>query len=373
MKPLTGTLLLAAAVATANAGRAQQQLFGLDQTGIIYEVVGYDLPGSTLVPVVQLALGANETPLALAASPSGRLFVHTVSGSTGEIVEVDRTTGQRTALCATSGALRDGLDRRFDGTLIFEIDSTDFVLLDPDSCATTVVQASTGLAGNSPFVSLAFDDRGRIVSVGGSGTSARFDALDGALSGTFAAPMFDDVRALEVDLDGTVYFALVDGQIFAAGAQLFDVTPSNAVPLTGLAFTQPADGQGMTIACGGVSNSTGAASTIEVLGNAVVSSDDFELRSRSLPVGSFGYYLTGRAFGTTPVGSGVLCIASPVQRYSNFVQNAGVGGMVRFEVDLTMLPNGSPVLAGETHLFQYWHRDVGGTSNLSSAVEVLFR
>ena len=92
---------------------------------------------------------------------------------------------------------------------------------------------------------------------------------------------------------------------------------------------------------------------------------DLELLCRDLPSSSFGYFLVGPNAGSMPVGQGVLCIGAPQFRYSLFVQDSGAGGSVRFEIDLSALPNGAPVLAGDRYIFQYWHRDNGSTSNLS--------
>ena len=57
------------------------------------------------------------------------------------------------------------------------------------------------------------------------------------------------------------------------------------------------------------------------------------------------------------------------------VQIAGPTGSALVVLDVTSIPTPNalvPILAGETWLFQAWHRDVGalGASNLSDAVAV---
>jgi len=132
-----------------------------------------------------------------------------------------------------------------------------------------------------------------------------------------------------------------------------------------------------------VVNSTGASGELVATGSAVASNNDVTLTASSLPLSSFGFFLTSRTQGNVaqPGGSqGVLCLGGSIGRYvgPGQVQNSGLTGSFDLVLDLTQTPTptGFVVVAmGETWNFQAWHRDaVAGvaTSNFTSAVSITF-
>lgn len=141
------------------------------------------------------------------------------------------------------------------------------------------------------------------------------------------------------------------------------------------------DGVGSTI-CAGQPNSTGGESRLGAMGSNVVADNNLTLEVEGLPAGSFGFFITslGTTFVANPGGStGDICIADPVLgRYSTMIQTASAMGAVSQVLDLTMtpIPSGfTPVVAGETRYWQFWHRDsIAGVlgSNFSTAVGVTF-
>lgn len=116
-----------------------------------------------------------------------------------------------------------------------------------------------------------------------------------------------------------------------------------------------------------VVNSTGTTGLISGGGSASLVANDLVLRASRLPNNAFGYFLCSRTQGYMPVAQspfGVLCLASPIGRFSNQIQNTGATGSFQIAVDNQALPqpNGTvAAVAGETWNFQAWHRDsLGG-------------
>ena len=141
------------------------------------------------------------------------------------------------------------------------------------------------------------------------------------------------------------------------------------------ALSMSVDGAGFVEVCDGEPNSTGVASSLELLGTSTASANDLELAARQLPVNVFGYYLMSDSAASIPVGLGTLCLGSTVYRYNNNVLNSGPSGTVRFPLDLNQLADGQAAMVGDTQIFQLWHRDaVTGivSSNFSGAVAVTF-
>ncbi len=114
-------------------------------------------------------------------------------------------------------------------------------------------------------------------------------------------------------------------------------------------------------------NSTGSAASLRAFGTPSLAANDVRLRAESLPTGSSVLFLVSRntGFVSNPGGSaGNLCLASPIGRYSNRVQNAGSLGIAELSLDLTALPGPTGPLAaqaGERWSFQAWYRDTSST------------
>jgi len=112
-----------------------------------------------------------------------------------------------------------------------------------------------------------------------------------------------------------------------------------------------------------VPNSTGATGHVSGSGSASLAANDLVLRASGLPNNAFGYFLCSRIQAHAPVAQspfGVLCVASPIGRFSNQIQNTGTSGSFQIAVDNLSLPqpNGAVAAAsGETWNFQAWHRD----------------
>ncbi len=134
--------------------------------------------------------------------------------------------------------------------------------------------------------------------------------------------------------------------------------------------------------CDGAPNSTGTGAVLFSIGTASIASNDLGLGSHSLPLNSFGFYITSRSYGfvANPAGSaGNLCIAgTPIGRYvgPGQIQSSGATGTMFLPVDWTAMPQPSgPVSAnaGDAWFFQLWYRDSspsGPTSNFSGALRV---
>jgi hypothetical protein len=185
-------------------------------------------------------------------------------------------------------------------------------------------------------------------------------------------------HALEAAANGDHYIATFPWTLLrrvGGTGQLWQIAltgvPAGAT-IRGLALEQPAD-VGVVHVCDGAPNSTGRAATLEVVGTTVVGAGQLELRCRDLPLGSQGYFLMGVNSGSLPVAAGILCIASPVLRNSLNVLGAGATGTVRTAFSTSELPVGVALMPGDVYVFQYWHRDVGSTSNFSTARSVTFR
>lgn len=135
-----------------------------------------------------------------------------------------------------------------------------------------------------------------------------------------------------------------------------------------------------TTTCAGRPNSTGAGSILTLAGDRRVEIGDLTATVNGLPPGSAGYLLASRSTGhvPSPAGSqGDLCLGNGIARLAPPVQLADASGQAHMLVPLHAIPLGTPtpILAGETWYFQYWHRDANpsSTSNFSSARQVSFR
>ena len=122
---------------------------------------------------------------------------------------------------------------------------------------------------------------------------------------------------------------------------------------------------------------------------------DAVLTASQGPVGQFGYMLAGtQAVAGSVVGAGELCLGGMLGRYNvlSIALSDELNSIGRFDfqgrfVNLAgsapsfnpagfafpyLTPWSATVMAGDTLYFQLWHRDLGGTSNLSNGVGVTF-
>jgi len=123
-------------------------------------------------------------------------------------------------------------------------------------------------------------------------------------------------------------------------------------------------------------NSTGDSAQLRAFGFAAINANDIRFDVTHLPEEQLGLLLMARnqSLGT-PIGSGRLCLAAPVVRFSADVLTWGDSGQVSFAPDLASLPHATAIQPGESWNFQFWYRDtcVGPTSNLTDANSILFR
>ena len=129
--------------------------------------------------------------------------------------------------------------------------------------------------------------------------------------------------------------------------------------------------------CQSLPNSSGSAATINATGSATVASNDFTLHAASLPAGKQGFFLMAASQAFVPGfggSQGILCLGSPIVRFSQVILVASPTGDVSLPINLGNLPSGGSISAGETWNFQYWTRDQNptSTSNTSNGLQVSF-
>jgi len=125
-------------------------------------------------------------------------------------------------------------------------------------------------------------------------------------------------------------------------------------------------------------NSTGNGANFCVNGSTVLADNDLNFSVDDLPLNKFGYFLMSRSPAFVPGfggSQGILCMGSPLYRFSAWVLNSGTSGMFQFTPDLTNLPQGQVFLPGESWFFQAWYRDnnPGSTSNTTNGMVVAFQ
>ncbi|MEM6672272.1 MAG: hypothetical protein AAF726_05480 [Planctomycetota bacterium] len=135
--------------------------------------------------------------------------------------------------------------------------------------------------------------------------------------------------------------------------------------------------------CAANPNSTGSTASMSAAGSANVVDNDVTLTASSLPLNTFGFFLTSldQGFVSNPAGSqGNLCLAGSIGRYvaAGEIQNSGLGGEISLTIDLTSTPTpiGPVAVApGQTWNFTAWYRDsvmATATSNFADGYEIEF-
>jgi hypothetical protein len=127
-------------------------------------------------------------------------------------------------------------------------------------------------------------------------------------------------------------------------------------------------------------NSTGAPTVISAWGVTTVAANDVRLDVVSLPLGTFGIFLTSQTQGFIPnpgSSQGNLCLGGAIGFYSKNLVNSGSSGQFSLQLDLTQTPTPSGLVAvqpGETWNFQAWYRDKNRikTSNLADGISITF-
>lgn len=127
-------------------------------------------------------------------------------------------------------------------------------------------------------------------------------------------------------------------------------------------------------------NSTGQGGELYAVGSRRVADNDFVLVAAQLPASEMGLFLASRATASpvTPIGSeGSICLGGDIGRFAEpgEIRNSGPEGRFDLQLDLGAVPTSMQdvaVLAGETWIFQAWHRDgtSSRTSNFTDAIEI---
>lgn len=133
-------------------------------------------------------------------------------------------------------------------------------------------------------------------------------------------------------------------------------------------------------------NQGGLFGAISVEGTPLIVANDFTMIGENLPVNVFGYFLFSQNQGILdPFGGGigVLCLGAPIKRFNSAldgggVLNSGLDGVMSLSADLSGLPQGVVLQAGDTWNFQLWHREFdpstgAPTSNTTDGIQVMFR
>jgi hypothetical protein len=127
-------------------------------------------------------------------------------------------------------------------------------------------------------------------------------------------------------------------------------------------------------------NSTGVPTVISAWGVTTVATNDVRLDVVSLPLRTFGIFLTSQTQGFIPnpgSSQGNLCLGGAIGFYSKNLVNSGSSGQFSLQLDLTQTPTPSGLVAvqpGETWNFQAWYRDKNRikTSNLADGISITF-
>ncbi|MBL4771638.1 MAG: FG-GAP repeat protein [Planctomycetes bacterium] len=126
--------------------------------------------------------------------------------------------------------------------------------------------------------------------------------------------------------------------------------------------------------CGpAVQNLSGQSATISFSGSRTVASNNFALHAQGMTTRRLGYFLSSRTqnFVVEPGGAqGYLCLGGSTQilrhNRAHEIRMSGVTGSFSVPVDLTDMPGGGMVHAGETWNFQAWFRDQLWTGQLTT-------
>ncbi|MEM6674019.1 MAG: hypothetical protein AAF726_14330 [Planctomycetota bacterium] len=365
----------------------EPDLFVLARFDRIMKVSGYDGPNPTTEVVFSYARppGSEGIPRGLEIDRATGDFLVLMSPipngfatEEAQILRIDRQSGQTVSTLALPLFNLDGFEQRYDGEL-FTVDSgRDLVRIDLATGTFTSIPLSQPIS--ELYLGLTVDESSRLLASSFDPADSNLyaiDPVDGEVS--VVDTLESSTMGLESNGDGQLCYG---GLSFSLGIRIFDRATGMSTMIPGtqgtsnvyaLQFEEPVDGDGVHPICDGLANSTGEGATLEVLGTADIARNDLTLYSRRLPTQSFGYFVMGPNAGFQPVGSGLLCVGAPQARYSLFLLNSGTSGTVRFDIDLFSLPNGGAPVAGRTEIFQFWFRDVGGTSNLSNALAVTLR
>jgi Matrixin len=108
-------------------------------------------------------------------------------------------------------------------------------------------------------------------------------------------------------------------------------------------------------------------------GTPSVTLNNAVLMASGLPNNILNLFFFGQNQASVPFGNGIRCVGSPFFRLP--AVHAGIFGDTSFNLDLTSLPQGVQIHAGESWNFQNWYRDpaAGGANfNASNGLNIVF-
>ncbi|MFT4539794.1 MAG: hypothetical protein ACI841_003371 [Planctomycetota bacterium] len=107
--------------------------------------------------------------------------------------------------------------------------------------------------------------------------------------------------------------------------------------------------------CSSTPNSSGQAAGITILGSTTVSANDLDLIAFLCPAGQVGIFYYGPNESSQAFGNGTRCVGGSTTRLP--IVSTDIFGEARWSLDLTNLPPGGGIQAGDTVKFQFWFRD----------------
>jgi hypothetical protein len=140
-----------------------------------------------------------------------------------------------------------------------------------------------------------------------------------------------------------------------------------------LSFQVQPGGPPMSTYCIAAPNSAGAGAFLFTQGTSSVSANDLELYAYGCPANKTGLFFYGTASAQVPLGNGFRCVGGSIFRLPGLTTN--IFGDAEFDLDMTHLPVGGGISAGDTRYFQLWYRDPaagGAFFNESNGLSVHF-
>lgn len=110
--------------------------------------------------------------------------------------------------------------------------------------------------------------------------------------------------------------------------------------------------------CVAAPNSVGPGAVLSASGTSSVSANDLVLNAFGCPPNKTGLFFYGTATAQVPLGNGFRCVGGTISRLPGLTTN--IFGDATFKLDLTQLPSGGGISAGDTRYFQLWYRDPAG-------------
>jgi hypothetical protein len=140
-----------------------------------------------------------------------------------------------------------------------------------------------------------------------------------------------------------------------------------------LSFQVQPGGAPISTYCVAAPNSAGAGAMLFAQGTSSVSANDLVLGAYGCPSNKTGLFFYGTSTAQLPLGNGFRCVGGSLSRLPSLTTN--LFGDAEFHLDLTHLPAGGAIHAGDTRYFQLWYRDpaAGGSFyNESNGLSVHF-